>query len=205
METINIELFNKHFPKDFRKEVEAYRLEFLKDIGYVDIKGNTGKWQQSPMTYSDRHIVLLAELTSIQDLYPPNFAIIDYMMKNIDIVKNYSYLDHACGLGLLSVYLTKLGIKCYNYDNWSQFISFEETYKFLSKYYLENSIIDVDHAKSINADMFGSIGLRSVSDNFGQPKIIFSDVRYSTDINRKSLFVLEYRDLIKVNIMEELK
>jgi len=53
-------------------------------------------------------------------LYAPNFAILDYVIKNINQLKDLKFIDNGAGLGILSIFLKTLNIDCYNYDNFSQ-------------------------------------------------------------------------------------
>jgi len=201
-EKIDVELFNKNFSKEFRIEMQLYRYEFLEKIGYAKILENTGKYQTDLMHYGDRQKDLPKELIDIDDLYPPNLAVLDFMLKNLDEVKNYIMLDHGCGLGILSVYLNKIGIRCYNYDNWAHFITKENTKDFLSKFNLQDSVIEIEEIKSLNINMFSSIGILSKASDFGQFKYVFSDTKYTTDmsgISNKSR--LTYESLVLIYIM----
>lgn len=58
-------------------------------------------------------------------LYPPNLAILDYVLSNFDYFRDKVFLDYAAGFGLLSVFLKHIGIQCYNYDNFSQITNTE--------------------------------------------------------------------------------
>lgn len=49
-------------------------------------------------------------------LFAPNIAILDYVLRNYDEFKNYKFIDNACGIGTLSVFLKMLDIDCYNFD-----------------------------------------------------------------------------------------
>ncbi len=53
-------------------------------------------------------------------LFYPNICVIDYILNNKGIFKDKIFLDYACGFGLLSIFLEKLNITCYNYDNFKQ-------------------------------------------------------------------------------------
>tara|TARA_B100000902_G_scaffold364861_1_gene385208 strand:- start:3128 stop:3844 length:717 start_codon:yes stop_codon:yes gene_type:complete len=54
-------------------------------------------------------------------LYICNIDILHFVIKNIDIFKDKVFLDNGSGFGcLLSIFLKKLNIKCYNYDNFDQ-------------------------------------------------------------------------------------
>ncbi len=53
-------------------------------------------------------------------LYAPNIAVLDFVLKNRSHLQDLKFIDNGCGLGILSVFLQKIGIECYNYDNFSQ-------------------------------------------------------------------------------------
>jgi|688.fasta_scaffold03232_21 hypothetical protein len=53
-------------------------------------------------------------------LFAPNLAILDFVIKNYEKVKDLKFIDNGAGLGLLSLFLKKIDIECYNYDNFSQ-------------------------------------------------------------------------------------
>lgn len=54
-------------------------------------------------------------------LYRPNIEILYIIMSNYDFWKNKIFLDNGSGINsFMSIFLNKIGIKCYNYDNFSQ-------------------------------------------------------------------------------------
>lgn len=198
-ETIDVELFHKYFAKEFRKEMKLYRMDFLKKIHYAEINGDMGKFQCNVINYSNRHEDLPNELRDIDDLYPPNFAVLDFVLKNLENIKQYSFLDHGCGTGILSVYLKKLGIECFNYDNWSHFITKENAIEFLSKFNLQNTVIDIEEIKPLKLDVFCSIGTYAETKGLGTFEYIFSDVRYPTKSSEHiAKCATQYKNLITV-------
>ena len=196
---IDVELFNEYFPYEFRKKMEQDRYNFLNKIEYTKLPGNVGHFHSSLMTYSGRHEHLPTELTLIDDIYPPNIAVLDFILKNLYEVQNYIHLDHGCSLGILSIYLNKLGIKCYNYDNWSQMIKKSHAEEFLRQYNLQDTIVNGETAIKLNADMFSSIGIWSKIKDWGNNfKYIFSDAHYRTDVDERAKSVMNYANLIEV-------
>src|SRR3990172_8392683 len=53
-------------------------------------------------------------------LYGTNIAILDYCIKNKAALRNLVFLDYGAGVGVLGLFLEVLGIKCLNYDDFSQ-------------------------------------------------------------------------------------
>tara|TARA_R100000458_G_C8266817_1_gene241815 strand:+ start:1082 stop:1774 length:693 start_codon:yes stop_codon:yes gene_type:complete len=53
-------------------------------------------------------------------LFAPNIPFLDYILKNMNIFKNKEMIDNGCGMGILSIFLKHINIKCNNFDNMSQ-------------------------------------------------------------------------------------
>ena len=72
--------------------------------------------------YNNRNFKVPEEIMEYYNyiFYPPNIPILDYVIQNKEYFKDKIFFDYGAGAGLLSVFLSKLGIKCYNYDNFSQ-------------------------------------------------------------------------------------
>jgi len=83
-----------------------------------------------------RRNVNIKEITDYFEglLYAPNLACLDYVMKNRSQFQKLNFVDYGCGLGLLSVFLKKLGIACYNHDNFSQLGDVKLSSAFYKKY-----------------------------------------------------------------------
>jgi len=67
-------------------------------------------------------------------LYSCNICILDYVIKNKDNFKDFQFLDYGGGVGILSVFLQKIGIKCDIYDNFSQLNNEILSSSFFEKY-----------------------------------------------------------------------
>ena len=68
----------------------------------------------------------------MNDLFPPNVAVLDYMVKFVDHNRG-KVLDFACGLGGLVVRLWQLGFCAYGFDRWKQ-LSKQMAHHFLVGY-----------------------------------------------------------------------
>ncbi|MSU54329.1 MAG: hypothetical protein EXS48_00615 [Candidatus Staskawiczbacteria bacterium] len=72
-------------------------------------------------------------------LYPPNVAVIDFLLKNS--LKSDNIIDYGCGLSHLLVYLRKMGFtSAFGYDNFSQITS-ETINNFLKEFGLSGLIL----------------------------------------------------------------
>ena len=67
-------------------------------------------------------------------LYSCNICILDYVIKNKDNFKDFQFLDYGGGVGILSIFLQKIGIKCDIYDNFSQLNNQMLSSSFFEKY-----------------------------------------------------------------------
>lgn len=88
-------------------------------------------------------------------LYPPNVAVIDFLLKNVE--KNDLILDYSCGLCNLLLYLKKLGFKnARGYDNYSQ-ISFKTVRNFLDKFSAVDIILSKEEVFSFRTKIISCI------------------------------------------------
>ncbi len=84
-------------------------------------------------------------------LYPPNVAVIDFLLKNLQ--KEGGILDYGSGLSYLLVYLRRLGFKnAFGYDDFSQ-ISSATIGSFLKKIELSDIIISKQQALAFEASV----------------------------------------------------
>ena len=114
---LNIEKLKQAYPEDWVKQIsELWKEQRDKPINYSFFK--------KPGDYNSRSTKakIPLEFRSHFDhiLYSPNYAILSYILDNKDKFKNTVNIDTGCGLGLLSIFLDKIGINCLNYDNYSQ-------------------------------------------------------------------------------------
>ncbi len=116
-------------------------------------------------------------------LYAPNIYILDFVCKNIDFFKNQIFLDNGAGMGVLSVYLKKLGITCFNYDDFSQIR--EVVFDTLVDKSLNLKIERVQNTIPEKFDILTSSGIGIMNPIFlnRDIKLIMVDSRYDLDSN----------------------
>ena len=145
-------------------------------------------------------------------LYAPNITVLDFVVKNYEEMKNLTFIDNGAGLGLLSIFLKKLNINCYNYDNHSQMgkcTLHREVFNTLS---LDVQPV-VGTVKPTKVDVLTSCGIRIT-----HPALLGLDLKYALidkswvgseegwknrnnifpDIKEKNEFIIlkEYEDLV---------
>lgn len=115
-------IFNYHFPKDWIHKVSICYNTLISD--YKDrIPKDTLSYFISPGLH---HVpdLFRFDKESLEYfnylLFHPNIAILDYIIENLKEFRELKIMDYGAGVGLLSVFLARLGIKCYNYDNFKQ-------------------------------------------------------------------------------------
>lgn len=117
-------------------------------------------------------------------LYGSNIFALDFFLRNREIRK-LKTCDAGSGFGLLSAFLKKLGVKCYNYDNfsqlggWGKYESRVANNKFFStrkimpttcKYPTESEV-DILYCADITTNMHGIMA--------GKPKILMLEHWYT--------------------------
>lgn len=89
--------------------------------------------------YAGRSQPLPARVSAGHDLWPPNIAALDYILKNEP--KEVAILDFGCGFGNLLVYLRQAGYtNLYGYDDWSQ-LPEGAARAFLDRYHLTDKLV----------------------------------------------------------------
>lgn len=116
-------------------------------------------------------------------LYAPNIYILDFVCKNKEFFKNQIFLDNGAGIGVLSVFLKKLGISCYNYDDFSQIKN--GTFHILIEEKLGLKIEEVKDTLPKYFNVLTSSGIGIINPEFLNHKIdfIMIDSRYDLDSN----------------------
>jgi len=113
-QNVNIELISKYFPKEWIIDLEKDYFELISNIkiGNTDFfsKGGHGNYKECNIDIPEvnNHFRGL--------LYRPNIFILDYIVKRHPHFQNYNFIDCGSGYGLLSIFLKKIGIECYNFD-----------------------------------------------------------------------------------------
>lgn len=119
-------------PKDFGDDMRKRIKKHLKPNDNVEFFGNSRKGL-------NRHHPLGFEGDQFE-LFPPNIAVLDFLLKNIRD-PNTVILDYGCGMGTLIVYLKKLGFnKVYGYDNNTQ-LDKSTAEDFLASYDINKEIL----------------------------------------------------------------
>jgi hypothetical protein len=119
MEHIDIELLKDTFDKTWINQIKNVVNHYVnnnKDVINKKYFSELGNYSNRNDDFVDKN---LSDYFS-RLLYAPNLAILDYIIKNHQRLKDLKFIDNGAGLGILSIFLKKIGIECYNYDNFSQ-------------------------------------------------------------------------------------
>jgi len=184
------QLFVDTFTQEFIDKIsfdKARSLDVLIHNEHTYQLYNLNKYYHKLQNYASR--ATDASFKNFIDLYPPNVAILDYVIKNIDEFKGKTWLDYGCGIGMLGAYLNYLGIDFYGYDNFSQGVPKEVALDFLKKYNLENKLLDnFESIYDMGFYTISHVGIPTeiVFDNCAGLQYVFEDTHYKS-INRDQL------------------
>ena len=109
---INFSRIKDTFEKDWLDQVKEIMVRYTGPTSN-DFFSNAGLFLRRWEKYQIKRLDILY-LNNL--LYPPNIAILDFILENLKFFKNKSFIDNGCGLGILSVFLNKLKIECFNHD-----------------------------------------------------------------------------------------
>jgi hypothetical protein len=111
---IDVRGFNARFPVARRRRVGICVSRVLNQADNLNYFRNLGR-------YGWRHRDLPRGVPVLQDLHPPNVAVLDYLSRYVAQPREQVLLDLACGLGILLLYERQLGFpRIHGYDNWHQ-------------------------------------------------------------------------------------
>ncbi len=117
---MNVEIFNEHFPKSWIDSISQIYYRQVEEATFI----GTYDFFKHPGIYDKRYVQCDISLEDIEYfngiLYPINILILEHVIKNIEKFRNVNFIDHGAGFGLLSVFLSRLGIFCYNHDTFQQ-------------------------------------------------------------------------------------
>ena len=122
--TIALALFNKTFDKSFINELyQDYKILYNEYLDLRDPKFNRIYFNPKNIgNYVNRNSDILKINQYFNGLlFRPNIEILFHILSNYEFWKNKIFIDNGSGINcFLSIFLAKIGIKCYNYDNFSQ-------------------------------------------------------------------------------------
>ena len=135
IKAVNAKRFNKLLSPDYRRATHQTFVDLCEEM--KDKKGEfmvTALYFYNPRDYGHPDIQAankeLANIAHEKDLFPTNIYAIEWLL-NKDPQRKLRILDFACGSGVLTNYLTKLGWQVNYYDIWLQ-VSRGITEKFLA-------------------------------------------------------------------------
>ena len=138
-------------------------------------------------------------------LYPPNVAVIDFLLKNVK--KEDRILDYACGLGNLQIYLRKLGFhNTFGYDNFDQ-IDQSTIQAFVQQFGFQNVLLSKEQALTLQENVLTCIGWwwKRIDKSFLNEKLknpalrtILIETRYAPRYIKGFRIMGVYKDLIIV-------
>jgi len=151
--TVDFDLLKSTFPEEWIQEVLEIYNEATQEVAALK-NFNTRFFAEEKGVYVNRYTDTGIAKQDVEYfgkmLYPPNFAVLDYVINNISFFKDKKIIDNGCGIGILSVFLAVLGIKCWNYDNYDQLGDY--TNNFIIKIN-EKMNLDIPHvAKTVEED-----------------------------------------------------
>jgi hypothetical protein len=107
---------------DWQNLISTFDKEFVDKISKVyhnNIK-NSNKFWKSPGDYYGKEMPDHVNEYFNKILLSLNYEVLDLILKNYEYYKDKVFIDNGGGYGLLSIFLDKINIKCYNYDSFSQ-------------------------------------------------------------------------------------
>ena len=140
-----ISLIKKHFSESWIEELSDDYKEILKEFGM-----NTHPYFHSPGDYD-----IYASPDKIYNEYFCGLlskAAVDVLLlsiENKELFKNITFVDNGSGFGLLSIFLKKIGIKCFNYDPFTQYYTYEGPYQRILDINLKRHLGDISYWKNM--------------------------------------------------------
>jgi hypothetical protein len=109
--------------------------------------------------YNWRHRCLPRGIPAMDDLYPPNLAVLDFLARRIAHPEHEVLLDYACGIGVLLVYERALGLsRIHGFDNWS-YLARSTAEQFLGRFGVDRSVLaQPEELGSIAATIVSCVG-----------------------------------------------
>jgi hypothetical protein len=119
----------------------ARRLEVVRAIRDSLGESDNATYFQNLSWYNWRHRRLPRGIPALDDLHPPNVAVLDFLASGVSHPEREVLLDFACGIGVLLVYARDLGLtRIHGFDNWT-YLSRATAERFLQEFGLNGSVL----------------------------------------------------------------
>jgi hypothetical protein len=133
-ERIDVPAFNARFPTARRLEVARAIRECLAESDNAVYFRNVGRYN-----WCHRH--LPRGIPSLDDLYPPNVAVLDFLARRVADREREVLLDFSCGIGALLVYARDLGLtRVHGFDDWT-YLAPASAKRFLDRFGLDGAVL----------------------------------------------------------------
>jgi hypothetical protein len=137
-ERIDVPAFNARFPK-------ARRLEVARAIRECLAESDNAAYFRNVSWYNWCHRHLPRGIPSLDDLYPPNVAVLDFLARRIGDPAREVLLDFPCGIGALLVYGRDLGLtRVHGFDDWT-YLAPASAKRFLERFGLNGTVLVTRH------------------------------------------------------------
>ncbi|HXJ84039.1 MAG TPA: S24/S26 family peptidase [Candidatus Methylomirabilis sp.] len=124
---------NALFPATRREEVARTIRDSLAEAD--------NEYFRNPTAYNSRHLFMPRGIPALDDLYPPNVAVLDFLAHRIARPEQEVLLDFPCGIGALLVYARDLGLmRIHGYDNWN-YLGRSTAERFLQRFGIPPSVL----------------------------------------------------------------
>lgn len=186
----SLELFEQHFSRPWIDELSNNLINLLSQYDdsinqrYFPLAGNYGSGKRNDNNIDKNISDYFNRL-----LYAPNIAILDYTIKNLPLFQNLKFIDNGAGFGILSIFLKKLNIDCYNYDNFSQISKCKDDKKYMKFFKKYNVPVSKDIIPNdIKFDVLTSSAIWVDNKQLMNIKYIMIDTLYMRHKNNKLNF-----------------
>lgn len=114
---IDLNLLKSIYNDQFIEDINILYIDTIKDLigGHMTFFRNPGLYLSITESSQKEVLDYFKNL-----LFVVNIEILDYIIKNYETFKNKTFLDYGSGFCLLSIFLKKININCYNYDTFNQ-------------------------------------------------------------------------------------
>lgn len=130
---LDVRSINARFPASRRLQVAQAITDSLGEADNIYFRNLAG--------YNGRHVHLPRGLPALNDLHPPNLAVLDFLMRRLARPEQEALLDFPCGIGTLLVYARDLGVvRIHGYDNW-YYLARSTAEKFLHRFGIPSSVL----------------------------------------------------------------